>query len=67
MQKYSIYDLGLSEAMFHFVSQEEEYIRFEKANMEDDVSIAEYCLGRFNAFKAYCENTFGFTIYEPND
>ena len=67
MQKYSIYDLGLSEAMFHFVSQDEEYTRFEKANIEQDVSIAQYCLGRFNAFRKYCEDTFGFTVYEPND
>ena len=67
MQKYSLYDAGLEEAMFWFVSQEEEYARFEKANIDDEVSIAEYCSRRFTAFRKYCEDTYGFTVYEPKN
>lgn len=64
-KSYSFYDVGLAEAMYHFVSIPEEYDKFVTANIEDDVSIAEYCLRRFKDFRTYCEKTFGFTVYEP--
>lgn len=65
MESYSFYDMGLAEAMYHFVSQDEEYEKFEKANIDEDISIAEYCERRFTAFRKYCEDTFHFTVYQP--
>ena len=67
MEKYSFYDLGLAEAMYYFVSIPEEYEKFEKSNIDDEVSIAEYCSRRITAFRKYCEEKFGFSVYEPND
>ncbi len=65
MDSFSIYDDEVAEAMFHFVEQKDTYEKFCNAQIERDVSFAEFCCDRFSEFKTYCETTFGFTIHKP--
>lgn len=67
MQTYSFYDDGISEAMLYFVDQPEEYGIFLNAQLEGDISIAQYCFDHFQRFKAFCEERFGFSVYKPRN
>lgn len=63
----SMYDTSLAEYMFDFVSQDEVYADFYFTQMKEDVSIAEYCMLRFDDFREYCEKKHGFTIYKHRE
>ena len=64
MENYSFYDDYVAEAMFHFVEQNDMFEKLCNANIERDVSVAQFCYDRFNQFKTYCEKTYGFTIHK---
>lgn len=65
MPIYSLNDLCVGEALFHFVGIHENYQKFCKANETEEMSIAEwvynFCLEEFNQ---YCISTYSFAIRE---
>ena len=65
MNSYSFYDFEVSEAMLRFVDTR--FDDFCRRNIEEDLSVAEYCLDHFGRFKEFCITQYGFDVYLPFD
>ena len=65
MITYSFYDFEVSEAMLRFVDTK--FDDFCRRNIEEDLSVAEYCLDHLERFKKFCITQYGFDVYLPFD